>query len=102
MTTLGLRTKYKDTADRNLLPEPTAFPPGSAGKIAELGRRFSAGVQLWHPDDDRHPHYRSSPSARPRTIDYESVESLAELAHWLMDVANKNNVRKNVAMLKSK
>lgn len=97
MATFGLHAKFKDKADRTMLPEPTAFPPGSAGKIAELAQRFSAGVQLWHPDDDKHPQYRSSPSTRPRATDYESIESLAELTQWLMDVANKSNIRKHKA-----
>lgn len=37
------------------LPEPTAYPPGTVGKLLVLESRAMAGVALWHPADAGFP-----------------------------------------------
>ena len=32
-------------------PDPTEFPPGHPGKIAEMARRLASGKELHHPQD---------------------------------------------------
>jgi hypothetical protein len=47
------------------IPTPTAFLPGSPGKVAVLAERAARGEQLFHPADARGRHVSAGLGARP-------------------------------------
>ncbi|MGN6545456.1 MAG: hypothetical protein ACTHK7_10450 [Aureliella sp.] len=73
--------------DARELPEPTSYPPGSAGKIAELERRAALGLELWHPKDNAVPVMQMKfAETKYPPVDYERVKALAIAAKQFSDL----------------